>query len=153
MTGAGRRLSLWVGVPEKHLYGAQLGAGFEHMRGETVPERMRRYMLLDTGLLGCLGRSRPNDLFCNRHIRPLVLHCTRKQTGLRLHLPPVQVDVAVQDGTSLTRRDSAGLPLQSGAYDLRLFRDGQLVAEAPATTDLANTRLSPPDLPSGAHGT
>src|ERR1035438_538954 len=76
-------------MSEKYLDGAQIGACFEHMRGETVPERVRRYVLLDTGLLGCVGHSVPDDLFGNGHISPPIVQHTWKQVGLGFHPAPV----------------------------------------------------------------
>jgi WD40 repeat protein len=43
----------------------------------------------------------------------------------------VTVTVEVANALSETQRDERGRPLQSGVYDLRLFRDGQLVAYKP----------------------
>lgn len=48
-------------------------------------------MLLDAGLLGCFIHSRPNNLFGNGHISPLVVHHAWKQVGLGLHPAPVTV--------------------------------------------------------------
>src|ERR1035438_4437973 len=76
-------------MSEKYLDGAQIGACFEHMRGETVPERVRRYMLLDTGLLGCVSDSVPDDLFGNGHISPPIVHHAWEQISLGLHPAPV----------------------------------------------------------------
>src|ERR1017187_2799714 len=80
---------LKLGMSEKYLDGAQIGPCFEHMRGETVPERVRRYVLLNTGLLGCVGDSIPDDLLRDGHICPPVLHCAWKQKGLWLHPAPI----------------------------------------------------------------
>ncbi len=44
----------------------------------------------------------------------------------------VNVTVNVADTTNETQRSLSGEPLRSGAYDLRLFRDGQLVSYEPA---------------------
>jgi WD40 repeat protein len=46
----------------------------------------------------------------------------------------VSVRVRVTGVPSHVQTDAAGLPLQSGAFDLRLFRDGQIVAEYPQPT-------------------
>src|SRR5450631_3100650 len=59
------------------------------MSGETMPERTRRYMLLDTGMFCCVGDSVPDDLLSNGHVCPPVLHCAWKQIGLRLHPAPI----------------------------------------------------------------
>src|SRR6202000_878736 len=50
----------------------------------------------------------------------------------------VRVAVNVQDGTSPAQKDQAGHPLQSGAYDVRLFRNGKLVAVRPQVVDPAS---------------
>ena len=76
-------------MSEKHLDGAQIGAGFQHVRGETVPQRMRRYVLLDAGLLGGLATACPDDLLGDGHISPPVLHRAWEQIGLGLHPAPV----------------------------------------------------------------
>src|SRR6201994_1576802 len=59
------------------------------MCGETVPQRMGRYMLLDAGLLGCLSHSRPNDLLRDGHISPPIVHHAWEQVGPGLHPAPV----------------------------------------------------------------
>ncbi|WP_263350613.1 WD40 repeat domain-containing protein [Acidicapsa acidisoli] len=46
----------------------------------------------------------------------------------------VSVAVKVNGPASETQKDERGHPMQSGAYDLRLFRDGQLIAQWPETT-------------------
>src|SRR5437867_586723 len=47
-----------LGMTQQDLDGAQIGAGLEHVGGETVPKRVRRHMLADTsmfrGLRHCL---------------------------------------------------------------------------------------------------
>ena len=78
-----------LGVPKKHLDGTQIGARFKHMCSEAVSQRMGRYMLLDTSLLGCLCHSRPNDLFRDRHVSPPVVHHAWEQVGLGLHPAPI----------------------------------------------------------------
>jgi hypothetical protein len=50
---------------------------------------MGRYVLLDAGLLGCMGNSVPDDLLGDGHICPPVVHHTWEQIGLRLHPAPV----------------------------------------------------------------
>ncbi|GKS59792.1 hypothetical protein YTPLAS18_33190 [Nitrospira sp.] len=51
--------------------------------------------------------------------------------------PQGLVDVRVEVGNQslLIQRDGQPVPMQSGAYDLRLFRNGQLVAQSPAPED------------------
>ena len=78
-----------LGVSEKYLDGTQIGACFQHMCGETVPERVGRYVFGDTGLLGCVGDSLPDDLLSDRHIGPPVVHHAWEQVGLGLHPEPV----------------------------------------------------------------
>src|ERR671939_355295 len=43
----------------------------------------------------------------------------------------VALTLRVESGISTVQRDGAGRPLQSGVYDVRLFRDGQLVGQWP----------------------
>jgi WD40 repeat protein len=52
----------------------------------------------------------------------------------------VSVTVAVSSTQSPAQRDANGKPLDSGAYDLRLFRDGQLVAQWPEVKATAGSR-------------
>ena len=58
----------------------------------------------------------------------------------------VRVAVNVQDGTSPAQKDQAGHPLQSGAYDVRLFRNGKLVAVRPQVVDPASEAGAGQDL-------
>ncbi|HEY1984085.1 MAG TPA: WD40 repeat domain-containing protein [Terracidiphilus sp.] len=53
----------------------------------------------------------------------------------------VSVTVTVQNTQSTIQRDATGTPVQSGAYDLRLFRDDQLVAQWPDVDPEADSRL------------
>ena len=50
-----------VAVPQQDLDRAQVGAGFEQVRGKTMPQNVRVYFLLKTrafgGLLACLPRD------------------------------------------------------------------------------------------------
>lgn len=57
----------------------------------------------------------------------------------------VRVDVEVENGVSLTQRDERGKPLVSGVYDLRIFRNGQLVDENPKV-NVQPGSASPPTL-------
>src|SRR6202034_793429 len=43
----------------------------------------------------------------------------------------LDVTVSVESRISTVQKDKAGRPLQSGVYDVRLFRDGQLVGQWP----------------------
>jgi len=107
-----------LGVPEKHLDGAQIGACFKHMRGETVSQRMGRYVLLDAGLLGCLCHSRPNDLLSNRHVSPPVVYHAWEQVGLGLHPAPVLSQSVQKLGSQQNIAIAAGLGLEE-AQQLR----------------------------------
>jgi len=78
-----------LGVAEKHLDGAQVGASFQHVRREAVSQRMRRYVLGDAGTLGGLVHSLPDDLLCNRHIGSPALNRPGEKIGLGLHPAPV----------------------------------------------------------------
>ncbi len=49
----------------------------------------------------------------------------------------VQVDVEVESATSRTQKREGGNPLQSGAYDLRVFRNRQLVGRWPNVPEKA----------------
>jgi WD40 repeat protein len=55
----------------------------------------------------------------------------------------VCVTVEVQSGTSSMQRDAAGQLLQSGAYDLRLFRNGRLVAQSSRSGESALPQSAP----------
>src|ERR1039458_10383684 len=50
-----------IGVAEEQLYGAQVGAGFEQMRGEAMPQRMRMQRLADACALGGFAASVPDN--------------------------------------------------------------------------------------------
>ena len=78
-----------LGVSEKNLDGAQVGAGFQHVRCEAMPQRMGRYVLSDTGTLSGLVHGLPDNLLCNRHICPPALHRAWEKVGLGLHPSPV----------------------------------------------------------------
>src|SRR5208337_2224951 len=78
-----------LGVSEKNLNGAQVGAGFQHVCCEAVPQSVRRYMLSDPGTLGGLVHGLPDDLLCNGHVGSPALHRTWEQVGLGLHPAPV----------------------------------------------------------------
>src|SRR5450631_1599980 len=78
-----------LGVSEKDLDGAQVGAGFEHMRCEAMPQRMGRYVLGDAGTLSGLVHGLPDNLLCNGYVGPPALHRTWKKIGLGLHPSPV----------------------------------------------------------------
>src|SRR4029077_15614778 len=51
-----------VGVPEHHLYGAQIGTVFQQMRGEGVPEHVRRDAAGEAGLASVLRDLHPQRL-------------------------------------------------------------------------------------------
>ena len=51
----------------------------------------------------------------------------------------VEVTVEVVNAKSEGQKDTFGNPLESGVYDVRLFRDGQLVGYAPKTADSTQT--------------
>src|ERR1035437_9197837 len=78
-----------LGVSEKHLDGAQIGAGFQPMGSEAMSKRMRRYVLGDPGTLGSLVHGLPDDLLCNGHVGPPALYCAWEKIGLGLHPSPV----------------------------------------------------------------
>ena len=44
-----------LGMAEENLDGAKVGAGFQHMSRETMPQAVRRYVLGDAGALGGLA--------------------------------------------------------------------------------------------------
>ncbi len=49
----------------------------------------------------------------------------------RDHPDRINVSVKVARASSSSQKDAAGRPLATGVYDLRLFRDGQIVAQIP----------------------
>jgi integrase/recombinase XerD len=51
--------------PKTYLDSAQIGAGFQHVSGETVPERVRRHMLADTSMFRGLCHCLPDNLLCD----------------------------------------------------------------------------------------
>jgi hypothetical protein len=50
-----------LGVSEQQLDGAEIGTGFEQMRCEAVPKRVRRNALGDAGRLRRFGYGDPRD--------------------------------------------------------------------------------------------
>src|SRR5687767_7473935 len=48
-----------VGVAQHLLDGAQIGAPLQQVRGERMPQRMRRYVLRDAGPLDVLAKDLP----------------------------------------------------------------------------------------------
>jgi len=64
------------------------------------------------------------------------LNRTQPEVGIVNIVPDsastIQVTVEVANVKSAVQQDTAGKPLESGVYDVRLFRDGQLVDYAPA---------------------
>ncbi len=82
--------------------------------------------------------SEEND--CNTEFKPVrnIAEINRTQPGIRIteivqtslaHV--VEVKVEVDNKVSESQKDRQNKPLRSGASDLRLFRDGQLVGYAP----------------------
>lgn len=55
----------------------------------------------------------------------------------------VHVDVEVESATSPTQRDEAGKPRSSGVYDVRVFRNRQLVRQWPEISEQAGTGSEP----------
>jgi hypothetical protein len=53
---------LQVLMAEQKLDGAQVGAGFEQVRGPRVANQVRRNSLADAGLLRCFGARQPYGL-------------------------------------------------------------------------------------------
>jgi hypothetical protein len=49
--------------------------------------------------------------------------------------PAVTLRIRVKSGQSKTQADHTGRPLESGVFDLRVFRDGQLVGQYPSLSD------------------
>src|SRR5271170_8483638 len=62
-----------LGMTQQNLDRAQIGAGFEHVSSETVPERVRRHMLAHPSMLRGLGHGSPNNLLCDGYIGPPVV--------------------------------------------------------------------------------
>ena len=52
------------------------------------------------------------------------------------------INVPVRTQVSTVQKDEAGRPLQSGVYDVRLFRDGQLVGQWPEDVPGGATKTS-----------
>lgn len=95
----------WLMETEKNLDGAQVDASFQHMRGEAMPQRMRRYMLGDPGTLGCLVHRLPDDLLCDGNVGPPALHRPWEQVSLGLHPAPVTRAVSPAASESALHRD------------------------------------------------
>lgn len=84
---------------------------------------------------------------CEQEFKPLPSLNTlnRTQPGVKIaEIKPdsdstVEVTVEVANAKSEGQKDIFGNPLESGVYDVRLFRDGQLVAYAPKTSQSEQT--------------
>ena len=98
-------------MTQQNLDRAQIGAGFEHVGGETVPEGVRRHMLGHPSMFRGLSHSGPDNLLCDGHVGPSVVDGAGKQICLRLHPAPIlaqglqqlrgQQDVAVTAALAL----------------------------------------------------
>src|ERR1035437_825843 len=117
-----------LGMAEQNLDGAQVGAGFQHMSCETMPQAVRRYVLGDAGTLGGLVHSLPDDLLRNGDIGPPALHRAWEKIGLGLHPAPVlaqslqqlrgQHYVAVAAPLALTHMNDHALAVDVGDLEM-----------------------------------
>src|ERR1019366_2776900 len=117
-----------LGMAKQNLDGAQVGAGFQHMSCETMPQAVRRYVLGDAGTLGGLVYRLPDDLFRNRDIGPPSLHRTWEQIGLGLHPAPIlaqslqqlggQQDIAVAGSLALANVNDHALAVDVGDLEM-----------------------------------
>src|ERR1017187_2905729 len=115
-------------MAKQNLDGAQVGAGFQHMSCETMPQAVRRYVLGDAGTLGGLVYRLPDDLFRNRDIGPPSLHRTWEQIGLGLHPAPIlaqslqqlggQQDIAVAGSLALANVNDHALAVDVGDLEM-----------------------------------
>jgi hypothetical protein len=96
-------------MSQQHLDGAQIGARFEHVRCETVPQRVRKYVLADAGTPGGVVHGLPDNLLCNRYVGPPAFHRTWKQIGLGLD--PAQYSRRVTNSLELNRTSRSRPPL------------------------------------------
>ena len=67
-----------VPVPERHLYAAQVGTGFQHSRRETMAQRMRRDALLNA----CPFPSRLNRQYVRGFIQRQYSRMVSRSVGL-----------------------------------------------------------------------
>src|SRR5271156_4142739 len=84
-----------VAMPEEHLNGAQVGAGFEQMRGPTVTQGVRRDTLGKLGLLGGFPAGDPHHLVRDRTIRSAPI-----AAGEQIHLGFAPAPVLAQGSSS-----------------------------------------------------
>ena len=91
-----------------------------------LPKRLNNEKLSPVRPLGSLNRAQPEVQILE--VKP--------EPASRL----VTVQVKVASGASESQLDRSNRPLQSGAYDVRLFRDGQLVATYPEVASTGQTR-------------
>src|ERR1035438_4188557 len=86
---------LQILMAEQKLDGAQVGTGFEQMRGPGMANQVRRNSLTNAGLLRCLGACQPHDLVADG-LLVIAMHPRREQIGAGLEPSPVDAQVLEQ---------------------------------------------------------
>jgi hypothetical protein len=78
-----------LGMTQQNLDRAQIGASLQEVGRIAVPQRVRRDVLGDAGLLGGLPTGFPGCLGGDGDVRPPVPHGAGKQIRLGLHPAPI----------------------------------------------------------------
>src|SRR5450631_1235653 len=86
---------LQILMAEQKLDGAQVGTGFEQMRGPGMANQVRRNSLANAGPLRCLGACTPNDLVADG-LLVIAMHPRREQIDAGLEPSPVDTQVLEQ---------------------------------------------------------
>jgi hypothetical protein len=123
------------GMTEQNLDRAQIGTGFQHVSGETVPERVRRHMLTDPSKFRGLRHGLPDNLLCDGHVGPPVVDGAGEQICLRLHPAPIlaqgvqqlrgQQDVAVTATLALANMNDHALAIDIADLEMAWFSASQ----------------------------
>src|ERR1035438_8501814 len=82
-------------MAEQQLDGAQVGTGFQQMRGPCVSNQMRTDWLAKAGLPGCFGARHPHCLVADGLLLRAMQSC-REQVGAGLEPSPVDTQVIEQ---------------------------------------------------------
>jgi hypothetical protein len=124
-----------VPMAEQNLNGPQIGAGLQHVRRETVAQRVRRDVLLDASSCPCLDDRILDHLRGDGLIGAPAVHRTGEQIGLRFHPPPIpsqgleqlgaEKDIAVSRSLALTDADDHALTVNVCDLQMAQLRAAQ----------------------------
>jgi hypothetical protein len=126
--GMGNRLQVFVGemqvdqsvfqtgVCEQDLDGAQVGSGVPQMGGAGVAQTVWGQAFADTGKLGCLATSQPDDVGGDGGVGAF----TGKQIGVGLSPAPVEGQGFQQFGSEWNIAIAAALPVNADHHALTI---------------------------------